>query len=49
MKKEEVKRKIERIEKNIAYYSKIYSPEARKVTELKAKLKEYKSILRKLK
>ncbi len=49
MKKEEVKRKIERIEKNIAYYSKIYSPESRKVKELKAKLKEYRSILRKLK
>ncbi len=49
MKKEEVKRKIEITEKNIAYYSKIYSPESRKVKELKAKLKEYRSILRKLK
>ncbi len=49
MKKEEVKRKIERTKRNIAYYSKIYSPEARKVTELKAKLKEYRCILRKLK
>jgi len=49
MKKEEVKRKIERTQRNIVYYSKIYSPEAKKVIELKAKLKEYRSILKKLK